>query len=56
VVERQFSNEELAVALLSTALRYEPHSIRCGAAMLAAEGNDPRAESRTTTGPLSCQS
>jgi len=42
VVERQFSNEERAVALLSTALRYEPHSIRCGAAMLAAEGNDPR--------------
>lgn len=40
--EREFTNEELALALLSTALRYEPHSIRCGAAMLGAEGNDPR--------------
>ncbi len=40
--EREFSNEELAIALLSTALRYDPHSIRCGAAMLSADGNDPR--------------
>lgn len=40
--ESEFSNEELAVALLSTALRYDPHSIRCGAAMLGAEGNNPR--------------
>lgn len=40
--ENEFSNEELAIALLSTALPYEPHSIRCGAAMLGAEGNDPR--------------
>ncbi len=39
--EGQFSNEELAIALLSTALRYEPHSIRCGAAMLGASGNEP---------------
>lgn len=38
----QFSDEELAIALLSVALVYDPHSIRCGAAMLAAEGNDPR--------------
>jgi hypothetical protein len=38
----QFSNEELAIALLSIALRYDPHSIRCGAAMLGARGNDPR--------------
>ena len=42
VSEREFSNEELALALLSIALRYEPHSIRCGAAMLSAAGNDPR--------------
>jgi len=35
-------DEELAIALLSTALRYDPHSIRCGAAMLGAEGNRPR--------------
>jgi len=40
--EHEFSNEELALALLSIALRYEPHSIRCGAAMLSAAGNDPR--------------
>lgn len=39
--EEDFSNEELAIALLSTALRYDPQSIRCGAAMLGAEGNDP---------------
>lgn len=39
--EEEFSNEELAIALLSPALRYDPHSIRCGAAMLGAEGNDP---------------
>lgn len=39
--ESEFSNEELAVALLSTALPYDPHSIRCGAAMLSADGNHP---------------
>src|SRR5205823_4953543 len=37
----QFSNEELAIALLSIALPYSPHSIRCGAAMLGATGNQP---------------
>jgi hypothetical protein len=36
------SDEELAVALLSIALRYDPHSIRCGAAMLGARHNSPR--------------
>jgi hypothetical protein len=40
--EAQFSNEELAIALLSVALPYDPHSIRCGAAMVGAEGNDPQ--------------
>ncbi len=40
--ESDFSNEELAMALLSPALPYDPHSIRCGAAMLGAEGNQPR--------------
>lgn len=39
--ESDFSNEELAITLLSTALPYDPHSIRCGAAMLSTEGNDP---------------
>lgn len=38
----KFSNEDLAVALLDIALPYDPHSIRCGAAMLGAEGNDVR--------------
>lgn len=40
--DSQLSNEELAIALLSTALPYAPHSIRCGAAMVASQGNDPR--------------
>jgi hypothetical protein len=34
-------NEELALALLNGAGSYSPHSIRCGAAMLGAIGNDP---------------
>ncbi len=37
----QFSNEELALALLNPALRYHPQTLRLGAAMLGAEGNDP---------------
>lgn len=41
VSEEQFSNEELALALLSVALPYDPWSIRCGAAMLGAQGNSP---------------
>jgi hypothetical protein len=41
VSEDQFSNEELAVALLSAALPYSPHTIRVGAAMLGAAGNRP---------------
>jgi hypothetical protein len=36
----EFSNEELAMALLNPALRYDPQTIRFGAAMLGAEGND----------------
>jgi len=40
--EHAFSNEELAIALLSIALPYDPHAIRCGAAMLGAPGNDNR--------------
>jgi len=40
--KEQFSDEELAVALLSTALPYDPHSIRCGAAMLSASDNIPQ--------------
>jgi hypothetical protein len=40
--QEEFSNEELALGLLSTALPYDPHSIRCGAAMLGSEGNNPR--------------
>ena len=37
----EFSNAELAIALLNPALRYRPQTLRLGAAMLAAPGNDP---------------
>jgi hypothetical protein len=37
---QEFSNEELAIALLNPALRYHPQTIRLGAAMLGAAGND----------------
>src|SRR5712664_3067958 len=40
VSESDFSNEELAAALLSPCLPYSAHTIRLGAAMLGAEGND----------------
>jgi hypothetical protein len=40
VSESDFSNEELAVALLSLSQPYSPHTIRVGAAMLGAAGND----------------
>jgi hypothetical protein len=40
VSELDLSNEELAIALLSPSLPYSPHSIRVGAAMLGAPGND----------------
>jgi hypothetical protein len=36
----EFSNEELAIGLLSPCLPYSPHTIRLGAAMLGAAGND----------------
>jgi len=38
----QFSDEELAMALLNVALPFDPHAIRCGAAMVSAEGNSPK--------------
>ena len=41
VSQAVLTNEELAVALLNGAGTYSPHSIRCGAAMLGAIGNDP---------------
>ena len=41
VTRSQFSDEELAIALLNPALRYHPQTLRLGAAMLGAEGNDP---------------
>jgi hypothetical protein len=41
VAEAQFSNEELAIALLSPCLPYSPHTIRVGAAMVGAPGNQP---------------
>ena len=42
VSEAQFSNEELALALLTIANPYDPQMIRVGAMMLGAEGNDPK--------------
>jgi hypothetical protein len=38
---KQFSNVELAIALLNPALRYSPQTLRLGAAMLSAPGNSP---------------
>ncbi|MBI2926286.1 MAG: hypothetical protein HYY24_11345 [Verrucomicrobia bacterium] len=37
----QFSNAELAIALVNPALRYHPQTLRLGAAMLSAAGNSP---------------
>lgn len=42
VLVEQFSNAELAIALLNPALRYDPQTLRLGAAMLSAEGNSPQ--------------
>ena len=41
VTREQFSNEQLALALLNPALRYHPQTLRLGAAMLSAAGNSP---------------
>jgi hypothetical protein len=41
VSESEFSNEELAIALLSIANRYEPWLIRVGAMLLSDPANDP---------------
>ena len=37
-----FSDEELAVALLSPCLPYDPRAVRVGAQMLGSHGNQPR--------------
>jgi hypothetical protein len=42
----RFSNSELAIALLNPALRYDPQTLRLGAAMLNAEGNTPEGIAR----------
>jgi hypothetical protein len=39
ITVEQFSNTELAIALLNPALRYHPQTLRLGAAMLSAPGN-----------------
>src|SRR5882724_5483525 len=44
----QFSNADLAIALVNTALRYDPQTLRLGAAMLSAEGNTPEEIARLT--------
>lgn len=41
ISESHLSNEELAIALLNPALRYDPQTLRLGAAMLGARRNDP---------------
>jgi hypothetical protein len=41
VSTEQFSNSELAIALLNPALRYSPQTLRLGAAMLSAQDNEP---------------
>ena len=41
VSRADFSDAELALALLNPALRYDPQTLRLGAAMLGTEGNDP---------------
>jgi hypothetical protein len=41
ITTTQLSNAELAIALLNPALRYDPQTIRLGAAMLGAEGQSP---------------
>lgn len=46
VSESDFSNAELAVALLLPCLPYSPHTIRLGAAMLGSTGNDVLALAR----------
>jgi hypothetical protein len=46
VTEEEFSDEELAIALLNPALRYHPQTLRLGAAMLGSEGNDPETIAR----------
>lgn len=46
VTREQFSDEELAIALLNPSLRYHPQTLRLGAAMLGAEGNDPETIAR----------
>lgn len=42
ISEEQFSNEKLALALLTIANPYDPQMIRVGAMMLGADGNDPK--------------
>ncbi len=42
VPRAKFSDEELAVALLSPCLPYSPRAVRVGAEMLGARGNQPR--------------
>src|SRR3954464_12572252 len=41
ISEKQFSNVELAITLLNPALKCDPQTLRLGAAMLSALGNDP---------------
>lgn len=48
VSRAKFSDGELALALLNPALRYDPQTVRLGAAMLGSAGNDPEELARRT--------
>lgn len=48
----QFSNLELAIALLNPALRYDPQSLRLGAAMLGVPGHAPEEAARLAAGTV----
>jgi hypothetical protein len=50
VPESSFTNEELATALLSPCLPYSAHTIRVGAAILGATGNDVEVLARLAVG------
>jgi hypothetical protein len=46
VTAEQFSDAELGIALLNPALRYDPKSLRLGAAMLGSPDNEPEKVAR----------
>jgi hypothetical protein len=49
VSAEEFTDTELAIALLNPALPYDPQALRLGAAMLSADGNNPKQIARMAT-------